>query len=419
MPTPYTEGNGLPADASFFSERRKSAAGPSLVLEAIRTYGALSRSDLAEITGLSRAAITKITSAMIAEKMLRETEQTDTGTSGRPVQPLEINDSYAYAAGIQMRDEYLEFVVIGFAGILRSQHTIDFEHTAHPDEVLPEIKEGLATVTRKAGLEVTDLVGVGLALPGMIDHQAGMVKFLPGYEAWRNYPIGPKLAGLLNIPVTVHWRVNAAAIAEMWWGQGKLARNFVYINIDNGVGMATIVDKRLWFGHEYAAGMLGHMPVPGCSRRCICGNRGCLMTLVSIPAHIHLVEEAYKEGVGSVLTRPLRVTEPHQITFTNLVAAAEAGDRLACNIFAEVAENLAVAIATVVHLLNPQLIVLGGQIVEASHLIADSLKKHVEDHLLGPEYQTVNIAFSELVPSAATVGGATLALDLRHDKFNE
>src|SRR5690606_10441893 len=134
------------------------------------------------------------------------------------------------------------------------------------------------------------------------------------------FPVRETFAALAGAPVTVtvHWRAYTAATAEMWWGLGRRLRDFVYVNVDNGIGMAAISGKRIVSGHQNMAGMLGHVPVPGGTRRCVCGNRGCLQTLVSVPALIHAVAAATREGVSSVLTR---APAPEHVSFDALVQA--------------------------------------------------------------------------------------------------
>ena len=378
------------------------------VIEALRVHGPLPRSELAEKLGLSRAALTKISAAMIQIGALRETGTAPLDGARKRGQPLALRGEFGYTAGVQLRDEHVDVIAMDFAGVVRAVSRHDVDRSIHPRDFLVRAWDAVRSTFRSAGIRESEVLGIGIALPGLVDHARGVSRWVPGFPSWSDAPLQSMMEEISGLPTLVSWRAYAAATGELWWGAHRRERDFVFVNVDNGVGMAIVNERKVIRGHQGFAGMIGHLPIPGGTRRCVCGNRGCLQTIVSVPALIHQVVEAQLDGVNSVLTR---IDPPRQVTFADLVEAAEARDPLALRIFDEAADALAVCLAAIVHLLNPPVIVIGGALAQAKPVIADSLRRGVERRLLGPDYQAVKLAFSGLTPDSATVGSATMILD--------
>ena len=238
----------------------------------------------------------------------------------------------------------------------------------------------------EAGVSRADVIGVGLGLPGPIDMRSGRVgssSILPG---WVGVRAAEALASRLDLPVQVDNDANLGALAELHWGAAAGYRNAAYLKVSTGIGAGLIVDGRLFHGADGMAGEIGHTIIQEQGPFCRCGKRGCLETLAGAAALVEL----------------LQATHGAELTTQQLLDAAAAGDSAARRVLADAGRYIGTAVATLCDLLNPELIVVGGELSAAGDVLLDPLREQVHRHAIPATAREL-----EIVPRRpGTEGGA-------------
>jgi glucokinase len=263
-------------------------------------------------------------------------------------------------------------------------------------------------------LEATTLpAGVGVGCKGIINPDSTLVEVLPGSL---HYLQGLRLSDLVGLPIDVPvFADNDARVAlagEMVWGAAKGYDNVIMLTLGAGVGGAVIANGQLLRGHAGMAGHLGHMTVNPDGLPCSCGNRGCLETVFSARAMEGEAWSAVHRGCPSTLTRLFR-EQPQLATCRTIFQAASEGDDLSQSIVAKAIHNLAAAIAGLLHIFDPQVVILGGQVVDAGAELLNPLREEVwarSRNLLGRE---VPLLEQQVSDKSGIVGAAGLVLATR------
>jgi glucokinase len=277
------------------------------------------------------------------------------------------------------------------------------------DAFLPALQDAVRWL-----LEATSLpAGVGVGCKGVIDPDTTRIESLPGSL---HYLQGLRIADLIGLPLEVPiFADNDARVAlagEMVWGAAKDRSNVLMLTLGNGVGGAAMVHSHILRGHAGVAGQIGHLTIDPHGAICSCGNRGCLETVFSARAIEAEARAAVARGCNSVLTRLFR-EQPQLATCRTVFQAASEGDEVACSIVSDAIHSLAAAVAGLLHLFDPEIVILGGQVVDAGADLLDPLRKQVWQRtrrLLGRE---VPIMEQQVSDKSGIVGAAGLVLATR------
>lgn len=313
------------------------------VLALLGAAGSLSRSDIAQRLALSPATVTQLTKDLIGQGLIEELAQAPS-RGGRPAQLLGLVGAPRHALGVKVAPDHLATALVGLDGVLRELWTRDFDATAAdaPDRLVAE----LTALVGEVDGGVDSLLGVGLGVPGGVADQAeGVVD--AGLLGWHGVPIGARLHSALRLPVLVENDVNALAVAERLYGRGQVHRDFLVVTIGVGVGAALVLDGEVYRGAHGDAGEFGHTPVRPDGPACVCGNRGCLEAVIGDRA---LLAAARADNV-------VRADQG----IGDLRAAADGGDDGACAVFREAGAVFGRAVAGLVNVIDPELVVVFGE----------------------------------------------------------
>lgn len=330
------------------------------LFEAVLTRGPLSRRDAAKLTGLSAASVTKLIRPMISHGYLVENER-EAGVPGRPQIPLQVDPARHHAVGIKLMDSEIVGVVADLHAEVQSAHRMKYSDTS-PAGVVSAIHEMTTILLERSPVEQDRLLGIGVGLGGHINGETGTVIRSP-FLNWHNVPLRQLLADRMQLPVVIENDVNTLAVAEQWFGAGSTFPTFALVTIGAGVGCALVLDGLLWRGVSGAAGEFGHMVVDPDGPACHCGKRGCLEAVVGD----HAIAAAMSQAAGR------RITKVSQV-----VSAAHAGDADARQVFTQAGVALGRAIAALLNLLNPPMVILSGEGMTASDLFMDALRSELE-----------------------------------------
>jgi predicted NBD/HSP70 family sugar kinase len=388
------------APARRADQRAVRKSNLSLVARRVAESTALSRAQLAQLTGLNKTTVSSLVAELIERGIVAESGLADGGRVGRPAQILELDDSRIAALGLEINVDYLAVCVCDLRGAVRYRAAIGHDNRGS----LPGIVfEALAELAAEALAECDALgltpIGAGVSLPGTIEAETGTLVHAPNL-GWDQLPVGEGLRdalGFPSFPIRVGNDANLAALGELESGALRGSRDGLLIYGNIGIGGAVIVDGAIFPGSDGFAGEIGHMPVrPFDGEQCRCGGRGCLETLAG--------QEAIARRVG------IQGTRSESSSPATLVAErARAGDPGVIAALDEVAEVLGIGIAAAVSLINPRTVVLAGTLGTLAPWLLEGARTAVAQRTtVAPT--VVEIVGSQLGDEAAIRGGAALVL---------
>ncbi|TDT69725.1 N-acetylglucosamine repressor [Hypnocyclicus thermotrophus] len=370
------------------------------ILEIIRAKGPISRADIAKLTSLTPASISKTTKKLIKIGILEEIGIGQT-TGGRPPIMLKLKSKAAYIIGVYMGPNSLDFILADLDGVVITEKSFKLKnHTK--DYILRNLILNLKEIINNTEEEI---FGIGIAMNGIVDISKGISVFSPHYE-WKNIELEKILEKELKLSVIVDNDVRAMARGEGKFGVAKESKNFLVVNISEGIGSALILNGEIYTGGNYSAGEIGHITVEEHStKRCSCGNYGCLEALASTKAMIENIK--YKLMIGE----QSKYLKYENIDLDKIIKAAKKGDRLARDLIIENAKYLGKALATVINIVNPNLIVIIGEINKIEGLFYKNVETTIKRYGLTTTLKNLEIKPSILQEKSATIGAVTLILE--------
>lgn len=345
--------------------RSASDAG-SKVFATILTRSPISRIDIARHTGLSQAAVTKAVSPLVAAGLVDAPPAAHRdGNPGRPVAPVSIIPSAIIMLGVKVNvDEIIAVATDLTTAVLADERRPLAAHD--PDTVIDAIVEVVATLERKLDGKSSAIAGVGVAVSGDVDSVTGVVRD-SALMGWADEDFGGRLQEQLGRPVTLENDVHALTVGEHWFGVGVGTASFAIVTIGRGIGSGLHLNGQVVTGAYGVAGEIGHLPLADPRHICPCGRRGCVEAVASTGA----IEAAVSAAHG----RPIDIGEA--------VRLAHDGDSAAETAFREAAMIIGTAIATLVNLTGPQLVLIGGEGVSNFDLFDETLRSAFDAHAFG------------------------------------
>ena len=255
-----------------------------------------------------------------------------------------------------------------------------------------------------AGVGAEAMIGVGIGVPGPLDRDSGVVVETPNL-GWRNVPLRDMVSRELGLPVVLDNDANCAAFAEWWLGAGRGAGSLIGLTLGTGIGGGVILAGDVYHGASDAAGEVGHMSVDFDGRPCACGSRGCVEAYASGPAIAARAAEGIARGADSILSAQVE-GDPVGITAETVCEAAAAGDRYAALVLTETARILGVALANLINLFNPEVIVIGGGVAAAGESLFKPLRAEAERRAFRSATAVCRIVPADFPGTGGVIGAA-------------
>lgn len=267
------------------------------------------------------------------------------------------------------------------------------------------MKEAITELIKETKSDPKNIESIGFGFPGQIDYQKGIVRLAPNIPGWVNVPIAEIMEKEFGIPTRVDNDVRCAALGELNYGAGQGCDNLICITVGTGIGSGLVINGKLVRGASNAAGEIGHIKLDmNGGPLCGCGDRGCLEAFASGPSIVALAEE-YIEGGKSTKYRELANPD---ITPYIVSEAAKQGDPVAKRIFTIVGEYIGIGLASVVNLLNPEKIIIGGGVAAAGDLLLTPIKESLIKRAMPIAGSAVEIVPAQLGNSAGVIGASLL-----------
>lgn len=336
------------------------------IFERVRAAGYMPRVQVAKELGISPASVTTLTSELIEMGLLEEVSaQRDAGDGvrGRPAVALGVRAEAQLVAGIKLSDREHTAVIVDFAGNLIADEASPRQPgSMELGDLLDTTESLLRRLCLRAGIVMEDLGAVGLGVPGFVDSAAGVVHWSP-VLAQRHVPLTEAVSSRIGLPVFIDNDANLVTLAELWFGAGRGLSDFAVLTIEHGVGMGFVMNHRIYRGGQGLGMELGHTKVQLDGALCRCGQRGCLEAYV---ADYALVREA-----TTALNWTSQEMQSVNTILESLFDHAKAGNAAARAIFHRAGRYLALGLANVVNLFDPELIILSGERMRYDYLYAN------------------------------------------------
>lgn len=311
-----------------------------------------------------------------------------------------------FALAIDLGGTKVVAAVVSEEGTITSYSTRPTEAQKGGDWVLNRIKEEALEALEKSKIHPSQLLGVGMGTPGVVDTERGvMLSEAVNIPEWKGRNLKEELERVLGVTVFVENDANAAGLGEFVFGAGKGAKSLVFVALGTGIGGAVILNGELVRGSSFAAGELGHISIDPNGLRCGCGNYGCIELYASGPAIAQRAREYVLKGAKTKLST---MVAPEELTAEHVVRAAQEGDLLAQSVLAEAGRLLGVTLAGVVNLLNPDRIVIGGGVAQAGEWILEPVRWEVKRRALPDATKNLKILQAALGTNAGVLGAAAL-----------
>jgi len=305
--------------------------------------------------------------------------------------------------GIDLGGTNLKLGLVSADGRILDRLTTPTEADQGPDHVLERMAQAVPDLAAQAGIDLGEVAAVGVGAPGPVQWDAGVVLFAPNLTGWENVAVRDTLAETLGMPVGLENDANAAAYGEFRCGAGRDVGTLFLLTLGTGVGGGIILDGRLFRGTTDTGAELGHIIVHYGGRRCGCGAKGCLEAYASATAVVGRFNEALAKRAKSPLAAR------RDLTCKDIFDAAAQGDDLAARIVEETAEYLAAGIASLMHVLNPEMVVLTGGMMGAGDAFLDRVRHHVRETAFASAWEACQIRWSTLGGDAGILGAALAA----------
>lgn len=378
------------------------------ILNIIRRSGAVSRHDIAKVTHLSKGTVGEAVDDLLHRGFIREIGLGESSGGRKPVL-LELKPEAAYAIGVDFEATSIMAVVVDFTGNLIASVKGKIETEDDKLTIVRKIIESIHQVIDKSGISTEKMLGIGLGVPGLIDSRKGISISYYSLPGWRDVHIGDLVRLEFELPTYIEKNMRTMALAEKWFGQARNVDNMICLGVRSGIGLGVVVDGKLFRGVSESAGEIGHMTVDRTGPKCMCGNRGCLQELASGRAIVARIKKRMKNGESSKIDKLVKGNWK-KITPEIVIQAAKSGDGIALEIAKETGEYLGLAIANIINLFNPELIILAGNLVSAGELILSRIRETVEERALEVPRKVVRITLSELGDNIGALGAAALIM---------
>jgi predicted NBD/HSP70 family sugar kinase len=390
LTAPTRNGNGYRTAVGPVSQQGMRRANLALVLGAVARLGDTSRAQLADATGLTRAAAGSLVSELIEAGLVREHGVSLEGRVGRPSTVVSLSDRGPAGLGLEIGVEHLGACVIDLAAEVRTRIRVPAPNRGRdPDAVIGQLAQ-VATAALDQAHEIgLDPVGAVVAVPGLVGASSTTVVHAPNL-GWHDVDLTERLSGLLpGLPVEVENEANLGALAEL--RRGEVGRDFVHVSAEAGIGAALVVDGMLLRGRRGFAGELGHMPVYPDGLACPCGSHGCLEQYAG--------EEAVLRNCGLHDAAGDRVAV--------LVEQAHGGRAAVLGALDQAGRALGIALAGAVNLVDPESVVLGGAYADLAAWLTPGMQTELGARVKIRPWQPAGLTVSGLRREGPVIGAAT------------
>jgi predicted NBD/HSP70 family sugar kinase len=373
------------------------AVNRRILLNIVSERQPISRADIAKVSGLNKATVSAIAGELLRDKLVvEEATGKTTPIGGKPPTPLRLNELRFGIFGLDIRADETILALSDFQNRLVARKS--YETGEDPRAFLSDLGREI-TELRAEHPEFVEVAGVGVSLPGLVDNHRG--RFISSVVLpWRDVPVVEWLGQATGLPVHIDNSARCAALAEIWHSKSSYAhvRNLLYVSVSAGLACGVVIEGALYRGGSNAAGQFGHIPIDLGGPECRCGQRGCWDLYASDNATV----ARYRAMPNATVKRG--------VTMRRIVELVESGDPVATEAVRETARYLGVGITGLINGLDPEVVVVGGEITKAWGVVEPIIAQEVGRNLLGFGGREIAVRRSTFDVRPSLKGALTLIL---------
>lgn len=327
-------------------------------------------------------------------------------SGGRRPSMFGLNPEAKYIVSIDIGRFFVRIALVNLRNKFVLPVSTISEGLASQTDLLKLIKAETEDLVRRAGIPVEKILGAGIALPGLIDSKTGVSY---SYFTAEGKSLPKLFQELFPFPVFVEHDTKAMGLAELSFGLAKGKQNVLCLVVGTGIGLSMILGGKLYKGNSGFAGEFGHVPVVDNGQLCYCGKVGCLETVAS---GVTLLQNARNGIASGAVSKIFEMADlnPDKITLEIILDAAAIGDQYAIALLSRTGESLGKGIATLLHLFNPEMIIVGGELARGGDLLLDPVRHTLNQHSIARILRDTELVTTELGEHATLMGTVALVI---------
>jgi glucokinase-like ROK family protein len=376
------------------------------VLQLIRNEGIISRTDIGNITGLTAPTVSRIVEHLVTQEKLVEYTGVGESSGGRRPVMLKFSGKDSYVIGIDLGATFIRGVLSDLEANFLTEIHVPTAINEGFEAIMDQIADLVEKLLNRKDFDSSHIRGIGIAIAGLVNKSSGIVDYSPDF-GWRNVNVKESLSKRISIPFIFDNSSRLMALGEYEYGEGRKYDNIIVLNIGYGIAAGIIIEGMLLKGGLGYAGEFGHtVAEPNSKIPCKCGAFGCLEAMASGRRIAQLGQEVAQKHPNNPLFA-FSGGNISKIDAKMVAAAAKQGDPDALHIFEEITTYLAVGVANLVNLLDPQHIYIGGGVSLNGDVFFENLSIAIQKHLIMPE-KNVHISPATFRENASLIGAFSL-----------
>lgn len=381
------ETSPVTADLSLMRELNQA-----LILNLVRQEGHISRAEIAKRTNLSRSTVSNIINELIEAKRIYEIEKGESRGGRRPIL-LELNYRSHCIVGIELATTSLHLLITDLRAVILYEHHEPFDITTGPDRATEHLTCVVNQALTNAGIPREHVAGVGIGVPGPLTYATGKTIAPPIMPGWSGVSLRERFSEALELPVYVDNDANLGALAEYRLGAAQGIRNVAYLYLGStGIGAGLVLNGSVYRGEIGSAGEIGHLTIDEDGPLCSCGSYGCLEAFAGLP---------------QLLSQAAALSGGHAQTLDQLIQQAHNKNEQILRLFMTSGTHLGVAVANLLNLYNPGLVVIGGPLAGAGDLLLETVRTTARKRALSISIEHCDIVTGLLGDHAVALGAAS------------
>jgi predicted NBD/HSP70 family sugar kinase len=374
-------------------EAGSQSVGAGSLLTILRDGQARTRAELVQLTGLARSTVSQRLDALMYHRWVVATDDA-ISSGGRPAAAFAFNESVRVVLAVDLGATHARLAVLDLGMTVLVERAVELPIEQGPEATLGWLVTAFRELLDQAGRDLAQVCGVGVGLPGPVEHTTGQPVNPPIMPGWDGFAVPEWLGERIGAPVLVDNDVNIMALGEHWAARPEVD-HMIFIKIGTGIGCGIISDRRLHRGAQGAAGDVGHIRLATSDVLCRCGNVGCVEAVAGGAAMAAALRE---EGIAARGSR-------------DVVALMRAGNTRAAQLIRQAGREVGGVMASIVNFFNPAVIVIGGDISEAGEHVLAGVREVIYSRSLPLATQHLDIRASELGDRAGVIGAAVMVVE--------
>lgn len=368
----------------------------SIILNKIRTDAPISRAQIAKEARLTPPTVSSNVKELIEQGIVLESELGES-LGGRKPTMLKINHKAFYVIGVDAGPKTITCVLSDLSGEIIKRTSKQLTLPLTNEQFIHILKQSIYEVLDNLRVAKDKIIGIGIAMHGVVEVETGISLYAPNLGL-TNIPIKQELEHEFSIDVKIENDARAMALGESWFGNHGKLKSMLAVNLGRGVGAGLVIDGQLYHGAWDIAGEIGHMMIDPKGDRCECGNYGCLQTFATGEAIAKLANKRLSEKIHQPVTGEL------------IYELAIAGNEDCINVLQETGKRIGVGLTNLIHIINPEKIVLGGAVTKSSQFILPVIQNFIAEHALTSQAKQTEVTITNLGDDATIIGAVSLLL---------